>query len=152
MKRILFLLAASFAVAFGQAQSPAVSLQSFQWLQGEWQRTNTKPGRSGVEKWMMVSPTEMQGWGISMKGQDTAFVEKLKLVEKDGAVYYVADVPGNKEPVYFKVTAVSADGFTCENAAHDFPKMITYKREAAKLKAVISGNGKMMEYWFEKRD
>ena len=86
-----------------------------------------------------------------MKGNDTAFVEKTKLVIISNLIYYVADVPGNKEPVYFKLTSINDNEFIVENAAHDFPKKITYTRDGSKLKATISGDGKSIDYFFERK-
>ncbi len=120
------------------------------WLQGEWNRTNVKPGRSGIEKWVLVSDSVMQGKGISLRGNDTAFVEKIQLVKRGGVIYYVADVPGNKAPVLFSITKLSNHEFVCENPEHDFPKIITYKKEGVLMKATISGNGKFIDYLFEK--
>src|SRR5215208_2714505 len=127
------------------------NFKKLQWLIGEWNRTNARPGRSGLEKWVINSATEMQGWGITMKEKDTLLVEKAKLLVKDNDIYYVADVPENKEPVFFKLISISEDGFVCENPLHDFPKIISYKREQGKLKATISGNGKSFDYLFEKK-
>ncbi|WP_315820030.1 hypothetical protein [Paraflavitalea speifideaquila] len=63
----------------------------------------------------------------------------------------MADVPQNKEPVYFKLTAITKDGFTCENPNHDFPKKIDYKLDGNKLRATISGDGKAIDYLFERQ-
>ncbi len=109
-----------------------------------------KPGRNSNERWIRISGTEWQGFGLSMKGQDTAVLEKLKLIIKDDSIYYVADVPENNQPVYFKLTEISENAYTCENVEHDFPKKIIYQRDGKKLKATISGNGTSIDYWFEK--
>ena len=93
----------------------------------------------------------MAGRGINLKGIDTTFVEKLKIILKDNAIYYVADVPQNKEPVLFKLTTQSETKLVFENPQHDFPKVITYEVLDKKLKAVISGDGKAIEYWFERK-
>jgi hypothetical protein len=63
----------------------------------------------------------------------------------------VADVPENKEPVYFKLTTITDHSFTCENPQHDFPKTISYIKDGIKLKATISGNGKSIEYLFDRK-
>jgi hypothetical protein len=125
-------------------------LKNLEWLTGNWTRTNAKPGRSGFEIWERVSLTEMKGRGINLKGTDTTFVEKLKIVVKDGSVFYVADVPQNKEPVLFKATSVTNSSIVFENPQHDFPKKIAYEFDGQKLMATISGDGKSIDYWFEK--
>ena len=126
-------------------------LKKLDWLTGEWIRTNAKPGRSGIEIWKRTSDNEMAGRGINLKGIDTTFVEKLRIIVKDNAIYYVADVPQNKEPVLFKLTTQSETKLVFENPQHDFPKVITYEVLDKKLKAVISGDGKAIEYWFERK-
>lgn len=129
----------------------AVDFKKLQWLEGTWTRTNAKPGSSGHERWVKTSETEWRGWGVSMSGLDTAFVEKLKLVIKDNTINYVADVPENKEPVYFRFIELTSDRFTCENPGHDFPKKISYERTGNNLKATVSGDGKNIVYLFEKK-
>ena len=151
MKKLVIIFLLAFYVIPSKAQTNAeTDFKKLHWLAGEWNRTNAKPGRSGVEKWIMNSATELHGWGISLRGSDTTFVEKLKITVKDNNIYYVADVPGNKQPVYFKLIKITENELVFENPEHDFPKQITYIRDGAKLKATIAGNGKAMEYLFEK--
>jgi hypothetical protein len=125
--------------------------KKLEWLQGTWNRTNSKPGQTGIETWAVVSPEKLIGKGITMKGTDTLFMEKLDLIIKDGDIYYVADVKGNPAPVLFKLTEITNDSFTCENLQNDFPKKIAYKLQNNKLKAVISGSGKSIGYDFVKK-
>lgn len=86
-----------------------------------------------------------------MNGADTSFVEKLRIVTKDNKLYYVADVPENKESTYFLITGVTATSFICENPEHDFPKKIVYQHEGNTMKATVSGNGKSIDYFFERK-
>lgn len=122
-----------------------------QWMLGTWTRTTNEPGQSGIESWNKVSSSEFLGKGITMKGTDTLFVEKLKLTIKDDDIYYVSDVPENPSPVSFKITAIHSNGFTCENPSHDFPKKITYLLNGKSLKATISGDGKAVDFLFVKK-
>jgi hypothetical protein len=147
MKRYLLI---SACMIFGWTCQGQASLDDVAWLNGKWNRTNAKPGRSGMEQWKKISATELQGEGINLKGVDTVFVERLKIILKESQLYYVADITGNKEPVYFKFTNVTPNGFVCENPQHDFPKKIVYAVEDNKLKATISGDGKQIDYLFEK--
>ena len=154
MKKVLLLLALICVYGLTNilfAQQAYEDFKKLDWLEGTWTRTNVKPGRSAYEKWQKISSSEWSGLGVNMKGSDTAFVEKLKLVIKDGNIYYVADIVENKEPVYFKFTFITNDGFVCENPQHDFPKKISYQKDAEKIKATISGDGKSIDYIFEKK-
>jgi hypothetical protein len=121
-----------------------------EWLTGTWTRTNAKPGRSGAEVWTKKSDTELDGHGYNLKGADTTFVEKIRLIAKDGKLFYVADVPENKGEVYFEITSISEKGFVSENPKHDFPKKIAYELTGKNLKATISGDGKSIDYLFVK--
>ena len=152
MKNILVLLLV-FVINYNdlKAQVTAKDFVKLKWLTGEWEGTNTKPGTTRIEKWWLNSDNELQGEGIVMKGSDTAFVEKAKLIIKDNGIYYVADVPGNKESVYFKLTSLSDHSFICENPKHDFPKKISYTNDDNNLKATISGNGKSIDYFFKRK-
>ena len=147
MKHSIQLLVIFFSVHAG-AQ---IDLSKLEWMTGTWNRTNAKPGRSGLEVWKKTSDLEFVGRGINLKGSDTTLVEKLKLVYKGGKIFYVADVPENKELVFFEMTSLSQTQVTFENAKHDFPKKISYELIDSKLKATISGDGKAIDYWFEKK-
>lgn len=152
MKNIGFLFLFFFGIHFySNGQVSSKDFVKLEWLIGEWDRTNIKSGSSGVEKWLRNSDNELQGLGITMKGNDTTFVEKTKLIIKDNAIYYVADVPENKEAVYFKLTTITDHSFSCGNPKHDFPKKITYTKQGLILKATISGDGKSIDYLFRRK-
>lgn len=125
--------------------------KKLEWLQGTWNRTNSKPGQRGIETWTIVSPEKLTGEGITLKGTDTLFLEKLDLIMKEGQIYYVANVPDNSAPVFFKLTSLSENAFTCENQENEFPKKIAYILQGNKLKAVISGGGKSIDFDFVRK-
>jgi hypothetical protein len=150
MKNLIFLILLIFFSSPVFAQPSSKDFNKLNWLEGKWIRTNVKPGKSSSEMWKKISGTEWKGKGVTLKGTDTLFVEKLKLIAKEGNIYYVADVPENKTEVLFKFTELSNHGFVCENLKHDFPKKISYQLDGSKIKAVISGDGKSMEFLFEK--
>jgi hypothetical protein len=144
---LLILLGLSFSLAKSQ---PVSNVADLKWLEGNWKRINSKAGESGLESWTKVSSTELKGRGITLHGSDTAFVEKLRIIVQDGSLYYIAEVPENKKSVYFLLTEIKPNSFTCQNPAHDFPKKIAYSLKDTKLTATISGDGKSIEYLFEK--
>ena len=149
---LLIILLLSLNYASGQANNQAAQdLKKLNWLLGTWYRTDTKPGRSGHERWEKINANELKGFGVNFKGADTTFMEKLHIVIKDDQIYYVGDVPENQKPVYFKLTEITDTGFVCENPAHDFPKKISYQLEGKTLKSQISGDGKAVNYLFEKK-
>ena len=47
------------------------STESFDWLVGEWQRTNEKEGRETFEMWNKVTDYEYSGFGVTLQDGDT---------------------------------------------------------------------------------
>jgi len=156
MKKLTFLLffivISFFSIAQNTPTATPDNLKKIEWLTGTWNRLDMKPGRSGHERWVKISPQEWEGWGVSMRGSDTAFMEKLRIVVKDNLIFYVADVKGNKDVVYFKFTSLDDDHFVCENPDHDFPTKIEYHHKGNQLQASVSGPGKVIPYLFEKKN
>lgn len=154
MKILLVLLLIPPVLTFAQkGEGIKAEFEKLYWLNGGWNQTNiTKPGQALVEQWTKSGDYEMKGQATTTQNGDTVFVERTTLLIKDNSIYYVADVPQNKQPVYFKLTALTASEFTCENPQHDFPKKITYKLSGTQLKATISGNGKSFDYLYEKKN
>jgi hypothetical protein len=134
-----------------QAQTPT-HIEDLGWLVGTWKRMYNKSGHTGHERWFIDPEIGLRGYGVTMKGRDTVFVEKLRIVNGDDGLYYVADVIENPKPTYFKITSVTQNEFTCENASHDFPKNIHYRRKVKDLVATVSGNGRSITYKFIKTD
>ena len=154
MKQILILILLS--IVYHGVAAQTISKQTndnfskLKWIEGTWMRTNNKRGQSGTERWQRISPTEFFGTGTAMKEKDTVFVEKLRILIRENTIFYVSDVPENPNPVFFKLTEITAYGFVCENPKHDFPKKIEYKLKGKLLTATISGDGKSIDYLFSK--
>lgn len=151
---ILMLIATLPFSAFTQAKDGIkAEFEKLYWLSGGWSQTNvTKPGQALVEQWNKSGDYEMKGQATTTQNGDTVYVERITLLIKDNAIYYVADIPQNKQPVYFRLTALTHNGFVCENNQHDFPKKISYQFNGSELKATISGNGKSFDYRYIKKD
>jgi Domain of unknown function (DUF6265) len=140
--------ASIMANAYAQQENAGTPVpENLHWLIGHWERTNSKAGRHGHERW----DSDFNGFGVTMAAQDTLFVETLRIVQKDSQLYYVADVPENKNPVYFKFTTLNERGFVCENKEHDFPKRIAYEVHGTNLKVMVSGDDKTIEFLFVKK-
>jgi hypothetical protein len=132
------------------AQVNKDSLKELEWILGTWKRQNSKPGQTHHEKWWKVSDQHLQGIGVVMEGLDTVFIEKLGIKIEEGKVYYIADVPENAEPVYFKFTNSDGNSFVSENLEHDVPKKIAYYLEGSTLTAKVSWDNGGFEAVFVK--
>lgn len=148
-RKLLLITPLLLLVHISNAQeSNKQKFKKLEWLVGKWTRTNAKEGESGYEVWGKVSDLKLTGKGVTMKGKKTSFIENLEFMVKGNDIFYKVLVTGEKDPVYFKLTELSNDSFTCENPEHDFPKKISYKRNGNQVKAVISGDGQHVDYDF----
>ncbi len=148
-KKLLLIISLLLLIQISNAQeSNKQKFKKLEWLTAKWIRTNSIAGHSGYETWSKVSDLKLSGKGVTLKGNEVIFTENLELIVNGIDIFYVVRLTGEKKPVYFKLTLLNNNGFTCENRAHDFPKKITYKRSGKYVKAVISGNGKSIDYIF----
>lgn len=125
------------------AQPPACDrLEVAAWLVGSWQ---AETGKSVItETWIAASPTTLEGRGITRTRSDGSLRESedLRLLAMGDGVFYVAKVAHNERPVAFRLTACDADRLVFENAAHDFPRRIEYRRtDATHFEAHVSDGG-----------
>ena len=146
-----FFLVCCYNKSLGQQSTSVTDFKKLDWMAGTWKRTNTKEGESGYEKWVKLSDSTWQGLGITLNGKDTSAIEKLTITIKKKGIYYIADVSGNPEPVWYLFSELTDNGFICENTEYDFPKKIQYRKQGNKIKATISGNGKFIDYLFKKK-
>ena len=147
-KLITLLTILSFAsTTYGQGTNEQ-QFKKLTWLVGKWNRTNAKAGESGYETWEKVNALKLTGKGVTLKEAQVVFLEHLELSIRGSDIVYAVRLKEEKTPIFFKLTEINKDGFTCENPQHDFPKKIVYKREGENVKAIISGNGESIDFNF----
>lgn len=94
-------------------------------LKGTW-KINDK---ERYEQWK-VFPDKLDGRGFNLeKGLEKVY-ETLEIKLIDGKINYLATVPDQNEgkTIAFPLTSSSVSELTFENADHDFPKKIIYKK------------------------
>jgi hypothetical protein len=141
----------ALAVALGsleeartQRDTPARgTIAQLAWLAGTW-----RGGDGSVrfeERWTPPAGGAMLAVSRTLKGDRMVTFEFLRIVERNGALIYIAQ-PNGRPPTEFTLTAITADSVTFENPAHDFPKMIRYnKRADGSLEARVSDGGQKAE-------
>ncbi len=126
------------AISFAQACDSADALR---FLTGEWiadgERTLTR------ETWTRVSSRTFEGMGevVEKTSGSRQSAESLRLVEMSGEVFYVAKVGHNALPIAFKLVECSNESAVFENAAHDFPRRLEYRRTGADSLVVSVSDG-----------
>jgi len=154
MKNNIIFIALVFCVACGNVSNIQTTQkrENFNWLVGEWIRTNEKPDRTTYENWERISEQEYKGNGftISVEDNDTIWSEVMQLIKEENQWSFNVLMKGEKEATKFALTNKKEDQFICENQLNDFPKMIAYEKVGNKLTAKISGGGKEVAFEFER--
>lgn len=131
-----------------EMEHPPEPNQDFDWLIGEWVRSNEKSDRATYEYWEKQSDSLYFGTGLTLQNSDTIFKEKIHLVKTANQwVYRVYGI--NRRPTSFRLTQRSANSFVCQNEKNPFPKLIKYSLENDILTAEISADGKKIRFIFE---
>lgn len=122
--------------AFGQQPGKVDDLG---WIAGCWEINDTAKNRVVSEQWMKPAGGVMLGMARTVRNGKLVNWEFTRLIEKDGAVFYVAKPSQNAEETFFKLVRSSANEAAFEDPNHDFPQRIIYRRSGDKLTARIEG-------------
>jgi hypothetical protein len=115
------------ASARGQEPRPRPTA-SLAWLAGCWERRTSRG--AVLEQWMPPAGGMMFGASRTTRGDSVVEYEVLRLFERrDTVVYHAA--PSRQQPTEFTTTRVTDTLVVFENAAHDFPQRILYRRGTA---------------------
>ncbi len=153
MKNLLLLLILLFSYSCNCSQksdNKKKSNESFDWLVGDWQRTNEEEDLTTFEYWKKISDTEYEGLGIRLQLADTLFQENIMLVKYDKTWNLSVMTKEDSIPTTFKVTKTDSASFTCENPDNEFPNKIRYFKEGDLLKAIISNEEMEIPFQFER--
>ena len=150
---ILFVVLAGFSVGYRNEKN---KMQSFNWLIGSW-KMDTQRGEI-LEKWNAFNDSTLSGENMLTKSTgETLLQEKLDLAFRGMDYYYIPTAlwQNNNQPVPFRITSHSENGFVAENTGHDFPKRIIYdvvNRDS--IHAYIDGGpalpGKRLDFYYSR--
>lgn len=124
---LIIVIAAWSGVA---SASECGSLDSMQWLLGEWLADGDK--NTWRESWTAIGPKTWEGQGVEASKSDPGkqSTEELRLVEMGGSVFYLAKVTHNELPIPFRLVECGEGRLVFANSAHDFPRRLEYERQA----------------------
>lgn len=107
-----------------------------EWLTGAWEHQAGEEWSD--EYWTPPRGDMMIGASRSGKGERLLFWEHMRIVrEDDGGIAFWA-VTADQKPVRFDAVVSMENEIIFENAGHDYPQRIRYRREGEQLKAEIS--------------
>jgi len=131
---LLLVLISGFG-ASSVEQGKAPSIKQLHWLKGKWSRVSA--GVEHIETWQIKQDSLLEGEGYYQKSENKKVTEKLSIRWEKGELCYIADVPENKKPVYFKNTLLNDSVAVFENKSHDYPNKITYIKDSKRSFQVI---------------
>jgi hypothetical protein len=140
---LFFLLSMVSKNAFTQECGVVEVWQQFRFLSGKWKVENS----TLIEKWQLDGEDVLTGKAYSIASQDTILHELIQLIFDQNNIWYKAQVIGqnNDQSILFKLVKCQPNLFVFENAEHDYPQKIGYRRVGSdKMLVWIEGskNGK----------
>ncbi|MFM1932302.1 MAG: hypothetical protein RL226_1605 [Bacteroidota bacterium] len=148
MKSSLLLFAAVIALfVFPSSGVKEASGNSFDWLVGEWKRTNDENGYQTYERWTRLEDGNYLGHGDVYAEGEVVFQEELRLRLSNNEWTLTVSSVG-QDPVVFRMSSSTDSSFVVENPSHDFPKIIRYARVVDELHASIEGGTVLIDFFF----
>lgn len=123
--------------------------KNFDWLIGNWERTNEKEGKQTFENWVKINKDKYQGLGFTMKDKDTIWKETISMIKVSGTWNFEVKGKADSLSTVFIVTEIDESSFICENKENEFPKKIGYSKSEKGILAVISGGDMEIPFEFE---
>lgn len=123
---------------------------NFDFLLGNWQRTNDEAGKQTFENWTKENDTLYLGNSFTLQENDTIWQELVRLSPIDGVWFFQVSMPKSNQSTNFKVTEQTTSSFTCENPQNEFPKIIDYSMKGNHLYAEISAGENSVSFDFIK--
>lgn len=142
---------AELATYFEMAKVQKTDVDNFDYLLGDWRRTDDKEGNQTFESWSKFGDTEYRGHGYTLNGADTISQEIMTIQKTNNKWILDVKLPNESNTTYFDLATMDATSFAFSNEKNEFPKHIEYKFEEGKLKASISGDGMVIPFTFEKK-
>ena len=147
---MLFVLSCSSNKTDNSKKSFSYAEYNFDFLLGEWKRTNDEEGKRTFENWEKKNDSTYIGEGSTLQDNDTIWKENMILSPVNGDWYLQVKTPEDKESTDFKVIDYENDSFTSENRLNEFPKTIRYWKTDNILNAEIADDTIKIPFIFEK--
>jgi hypothetical protein len=130
-------LLVSTAHAVEPLGAPPATIGDLSWLAGCWDLLDADPGSEEV--WLAPAGGVMLGVARTVRHGKTVAWEVLQIRETEPGRIVLIAKPHNQPEAVFDLAAREATAATFENAAHDFPQRILYRRDGDRLVGRIEG-------------
>ncbi|SUJ17985.1 Uncharacterised protein [Sphingobacterium spiritivorum] len=149
LKLIVMTLSAFVFTMCSNKQNGNSKADNFDWLLGNWQRTNEEKGKMTFEIWQKVDDSAYKGVGFTMQNKDTVSQEQMKIVKTYGKWNLLVKTREEKDFIKFDVSDMENGSFTFKNDSLNFPKTIKYWKNGDKLNATVTGDEIEIAYEFK---
>ena len=144
------LVVAIASIVCTAAAAPTAQVEDLSWVSGAWV---SRDGDRWTEEWW--TPPRggiMIGAGFSGRGDKAAAFEHMRIMaDEEGRIAFYG-MPGGAPAVRFALVRAGRGEAVFENAAHDHPQRIHYRRDGAALIATVSLlDGSRAQSWTFKR-
>lgn len=153
--KLSFVLITAFALTKcntkqNDQKSTTQAKANFDWLLGNWKRTNEEKGKETFENWRKIDDSEYNGIGFTLQNSDTLRQEDMKLIQTNGKWNLLVKTPDENDFIKFEMVEIEKDKFECKNETLDFPKLIKYWKNGDKMNAIVSGDSLKLSFEFER--
>ena len=114
-------------------------VSQFYFMEGTWKME----GKDKYEIWKVNNPKELKGSVFTLQGNYKNVLETLAIKWVDGVAVYEATVPDQNQgrTIPFTLNKNETTCFSFENATHDFPTKIQYRKiNDRRLEVSVLGN------------
>ncbi len=130
-------------------------MSDLDWLTGKWERLRNN--RSRYEDWRKENDSTFVAESYALAEGDSTYLEGLRIVERNGEVFYIPTVPDQNEgqAIPFRMLGAFEDRFIFLNPDHDFPQKFVYEKRApdslmVKVQGPDEGAWRTIEFGFRK--
>ncbi|OAB61861.1 hypothetical protein AY599_23680 [Leptolyngbya valderiana BDU 20041] len=139
MIRLLLVLSLFWSVSIGARDR--LVIEQLEWLSGCWDGQSETA--SSEECWSDAVGGLMLGYGRVVRSEGRAGFEFLRIIQSEDSIVFIAQ-PGGGEATDFPAVVIEEGFARFANPAHDYPRVIEYRREGDHLTASI-GEGETIE-------
>ena len=136
MRFVMVAALATVAAVTVEGAHQGNAIQQLAWLQGCWESSST--ARTVEEQWTAPRGRSMVGLSRTVRGGELVAYELVVIRERGDRLVYIAH-PSGQPSAEFMSTALSEGSVVFENAGHEFPQRIGYRRQGPSLHAWIEG-------------
>lgn len=148
MKNIIYILFCF--IIFSACKSNQINQQNFDFLIGNWTRTNEKAGKMTFENWKKENHTTYLGHSFTLKNNDTIWQEYTTLIKENDKWFYKVKMNHETSSTDFTLIEFGENKFSVENQQNDFPKVIKYWMDKNLLMAEITDGKTTIPFQFKK--